>query len=51
LQLLLITLLIFLYPINTGILGMMGLNTLSFEKAWTLLRDDFDIINRVLLVL
>jgi hypothetical protein len=30
--------LIFLYFTNTGILGMMGLKTLSFSKARTLLK-------------
>jgi hypothetical protein len=34
----LLILLIFLYLTNTGILGMMGLKTLSFPKARTLLR-------------
>jgi hypothetical protein len=34
----LLALLIFLYLINTGILGMVELKTLSFSKARTLLR-------------
>jgi hypothetical protein len=34
----LLALLIFLYLTNTGILGMMGIKTLSFSKARTLLR-------------
>jgi hypothetical protein len=33
----LLTLLIFLYLTNTGLLGMMGLETLSFAKARALL--------------
>jgi hypothetical protein len=34
----LMALLIFLYLINTGLLGMMGLKTLSFSKTKKLLR-------------
>jgi hypothetical protein len=34
----LLALLIFLHLTNTGILGMMGLKTLSFSKARTLVR-------------
>jgi hypothetical protein len=34
----LLSLLIFLYLTNAGILGMMGLKILSFSKARTLLR-------------
>jgi hypothetical protein len=33
----LVALLICLYLMNTGTLGMMGLKTLSFSKAWILL--------------
>jgi hypothetical protein len=34
----LLALLIFLYLTDTGVLGMMGIKTLSFSKARTLLR-------------
>jgi hypothetical protein len=34
----LLAFLVFLYLTSTGILGMMGLKTLSFSKARTLLR-------------
>jgi hypothetical protein len=47
----LLALLTFLYHMNTGILGMMGLSTLSFSRAWILLRGDLDIINWLLMVL
>jgi hypothetical protein len=34
----LLALLFFLFPTNTGILGMIGMKTLSFSKARNLLR-------------
>jgi hypothetical protein len=47
----LLALLIFLYFTNTGILGMMGLKTLSFAKARNLLRVNFNIFSWLLMVL
>jgi hypothetical protein len=40
-----LTLLIFYYFTNTGILGMMGLKTLLYAKVRNLLRVNFNIFN------